>query len=121
MDENKLISKIGDLIDKKLLSIKEQIGAVDKRLSKRLSGVKQDIGTLKQDVSGLKQDMSGVKQDIRGMKDQLNTVELKVEAVNAKIDKSQKETIEVLTDLIQAGYETHEQRIQKLEKHANLS
>ena len=74
MDENKLISKIGDLIDKKL----------------------------------------------KPVKDQLNTVELKVEAVNAKIDKSQNETIEVLTDLIQAGYEMHEQRIQKLEKHANL-
>ncbi len=72
MDENKLLNKIGDLIDQKLAPIKEH----------------------------------------------LETLELKVEATNKKIDHSQKDVIDTLSDLIHTGYNLHEERIKKLEEHS---
>jgi hypothetical protein len=72
MDENKLLSKIGELIDLKLAPIK----------------------------------------------DQLETIELKVEVTNKKIDQSQKDVIDTLSELIHTGYNLHEERIKKLEEHS---
>jgi hypothetical protein len=72
MDENKLLSKIGELIDLKLAPIK----------------------------------------------DQLETIELKVEVTNKKIDQSQKDVIDTLSELIHTGYNLHEERIKKMEEHS---
>lgn len=64
-----------------------------------------------------------IKGELSGIKQQLNTVEMKVELVNGtvsqlskKIDKSQEETIDALSELIQEGYNSHEKRIKKLEE-----
>lgn len=92
MDDNKLLKQIDELIIKNL--------------------------------SPIKQDLSGVKKDLRGVKQQLNNVEIKVELVNkravlieGKIDQRQEETIDSLSELIHEGYNQHEKRIKKLEKH----
>ncbi|MEK9178661.1 MAG: hypothetical protein AAB801_02665 [Patescibacteria group bacterium] len=61
-----------------------------------------------------------IDRALRSIKNQLNTLELKIEAVNKKIDLSQEETIDTLTDLIETGYNNHEHRIQRLEKHASI-
>ncbi|HUD04662.1 MAG TPA: hypothetical protein VMR59_01620 [Patescibacteria group bacterium] len=64
---------------------------------------------------------------LQPIKQQLNTVETKVELVNErvnllskKIDKSQEETIEVLSELITTGYNSHEKRIKRVEDHLHL-
>lgn len=74
MDNNKLLEKIANLIDKKLRPIKEQ----------------------------------------------LDSVEAKTELTYTLVEKSQKETIETLSDLMHSGYEMHEKRIKKLEEQATL-
>ena len=101
MDDNKLLNKIGVLIDDKLQPLKE-------------------------DLNGVKTDLKGVRKRLDGVQGQLNTVELKVELVNKKvgevhqelqqsIKQSQEETIDALSSLIHTGYDLHEQRIKKIE------
>lgn len=69
MNDNKLLNQIGELIDKKLVPIKQQ----------------------------------------------LDTVEMKVEVVNKRVEQAQEETISALSELIHAGYNSHEKRIKKIE------
>ena len=64
---------------------------------------------------------------LQPIKQQLDSVETKVELVNErvnllskKIDKSQEETIEVLSELITTGYNSHEKRIKRVEDHLHL-
>jgi len=113
-DNNKLLNKIGNLIDDKLQPLK-----------KDLSGVKEDL-------SGVKEDLSGVKEDLSGVKKQLNTLELKVELVNKRvteghqelkqsIKQSQEETIDTLSALIHTGYTMHEKRIKKIEDRLQIT
>ena len=75
MDDNKLLSKIGNLIDKKLEPIKKQ----------------------------------------------LDTVEIKVELVNKRIGQAQEETIDALSEVINTGYNLHEERIKKMENKLNIT
>ena len=104
MNDNKFLNQIGDLIDKKL----------DKKLDP-------------------------IKADLKGVKRQLDTVEMKVEVVNKRVDqlggqlkqteqnlgkaitKSQEDTVEVLSDLIHAGYNLHEKRIRKIEDKLQIA
>lgn len=55
------------------------------------------------------------------IKEQLDTMEMKIEVVNKKIGESQKDTIEVLSELIETAYNMHEGRIKKLEDHMKSS
>lgn len=90
--------------DKKLL---EQI---DELIIKNLDPIKQDVNSVKQDLHAVKQDLSGVKQ-------QLNSVEMKVELVNKRVEQAQHETIEVLSELVNTGYNLHEERLKRVEGH----
>lgn len=65
--------------------------------------------------------IGSMQGQIGSMQKQLDTVELKVEAVNKRVEQAQEETIEVLTDIIQTGYNLHEKRIKRLEKQAGFS
>ncbi len=103
MNDNTLLNQIGDLIDKKL------------------EPIKQDLGIVKQNLSGVKEVLSGGKQEISAMKQQLDTVEMKVELVNKRVEKSQEETIDALSELIHEGYNLHNKRIKKIEDQLNLS
>ena len=69
-----------------------------------------------------------VKGEIKPLKKQLDIVEMKVELVNKKVDHvaerldkkietSQEKTIDILSELIHAGYNLHEVRIKKIEDH----
>ena len=87
----------------------------------------------------IKKDLNGVKGDLKGVKRQLDTVEMKVEVVNKRVDqlggqlkqteqnlekaitKSQEDTVEVLSDLIHAGYDLHEKRIRKIEDKLQIA
>lgn len=69
-----------------------------------------------------------LKKDLKGVREQLDTVELKVELVNKrvgevsnKVDQSQKDTIEALSDLINTGYNLHEKRIRKIEDKLQIT
>jgi len=58
-----------------------------------------------------------IDQKLKPIKEQLETLDLKVELTNTKIDKSQKDVIDTLSDLIHTGYNLHEDRVKKLEEH----
>ena len=107
MSDNKLLNQIGNLIDDKLQP-------------------------LKTDLNRVKTDLSGVKKDLSGVKKQLDTVELKVELVNESvgqvhtelkqsIEQSQEDTINVLSELINTGYNMHEKRIKRIENHLRIT
>ena len=106
MDDNKLLKDIGDLIDTKLQPIKKQLGALDVKVD----SLDSKVGAL----------------DVK-----VETLDLKIETVNAKVDRlatnlskkikqAQEETIEVLSELITAGYDLHEKRIKRVEDHLHL-
>lgn len=93
--------------------------------------------------SDLKQIRTVVKEEVgeeaRPIKKQLDTVEMKVELVNKRVDqlgghlrqaeqklekaiaKSQEETIEALSELINTGYNLHEKRIRKIENKLQIT
>lgn len=56
-----------------------------------------------------------VRLEVEPLKKQLDSVEMKVELVNKRIEQSQQETIESLSELIHTGYSLHENRINKVE------
>lgn len=72
-----------------------------------------------------------VKGEIKPLKKQLDIVEMKVELVNKKVDQvaerldkkidtSQEKTIDILSELIHAGYNLHEKRIKGIEDHLHI-
>ncbi|OGM08444.1 hypothetical protein A2159_02550 [Candidatus Woesebacteria bacterium RBG_13_34_9] len=65
--------------------------------------------------------LNQIAKDIKVVKLQLNNVEMKVELVNKKVEQAQEETVDVLSELIHEGYNLHEKRIKKLEKHLRSS
>lgn len=97
MSNNILLKQIGDLIDKKL----------DEKLDAKFD------------------------EKLKPLKEQLDTVEMKVEIVNKRveqlekntkqaIEKSQEDTIQALSNLMHSGYDMHEGRIRRIEKHLDL-
>lgn len=82
MDNSKLLNEIGELIDKKL---------------------------------------DPINQDIKGIKHQLDTVGMEEEMVNKRVEQSQKETIESLSELINSSYDLHEERLKKVEDTLHLT
>lgn len=58
-----------------------------------------------------------IDQKLEPIKTQLDTVEMKVELVNKRIDISQEETIDTLSELITSSYEMNAKRIKALEDH----
>ena len=80
-----------------------------------------DTTLLKQIGELIDKKLAPMQGQIGSMQKQLDTVELKVEAVNKRVEQAQEETIEVLTDIIQTGYNLHEKRIKRLEKQAGFS
>ena len=114
MDEKKLLKKIGDLIDQKF----------DDKFDQKLEPIKQDL-------NGVRTVQQTISHEIKSIKEQLNTVEMKVEPVNTKVDKvyenlsrkieaSQVDTIDTLSELIHEGYNQHEKRIKRIENHLSL-
>ncbi|OGH41484.1 MAG: hypothetical protein A3H79_04690 [Candidatus Levybacteria bacterium RIFCSPLOWO2_02_FULL_36_8b] len=102
-----LLKQIGDLIDEKL----------DTKLDAKLKPFKNQL--------------NGTKSQLDKLKKQLDNVELKVEVVNKRveqaekntkkaIEKSQEDTIEALSSLMHSGYDGHERRIKRIEKHLDL-
>ena len=81
MNDTILTEQLGDLLDKKLLPIKDQLDTVDMKIE---------------------------------------TVNTRVQELSNKLEQSQQETIEALSDLIHTGYNLHEKRIKQLEKQASL-
>jgi chaperonin cofactor prefoldin len=59
-------------------------------------------------------------QKLRPINEKLDTLEVKIEVLNKKIDKSQEETIETLSELITTGYNSHEKRIKRVGEHLHL-
>lgn len=58
-----------------------------------------------------------IKIDLKGVKQQLNSVEMKVELINKKVEQAQHETIEALSELVNTGYNLHEERLKHVEEH----
>lgn len=59
-------------------------------------------------------------QKLKPINQNLEVLKVKIEVLNKKIDRSQEETVEVLSELITSGYNTHEKRIKKIEDHLQL-
>ncbi len=64
MVDKELLSAISDLMDEKLVDLKEDV-----------SGLKEDVSGLKEDVSGLKEDVSGLKEDVSGLKEDVSRLQ----------------------------------------------
>ena len=73
------------------------------------------------DSNDLKQISNLLDEKLAPIKNQLDTVEIKIELVNKKVEKSQQETIETLSDLINTSYNLHEERIKTIEKQLHSS
>jgi len=85
-----------------LSAIQEMLDAtldskLDSKLDLKLAGIKSDIGSLKTDVGTLKADVGSLKSDVSILKADLKKL-------SDKLDTNTKE----LTDLILAGFATHE-------------
>lgn len=105
--------------------------------------VKEEI---KEEVKPIKKQLDVVETKVKAIETKVNTIEMKVEIVNKRVDqldgtvrqlgeeliqteqrlgkaiiKSQEETIEVLSDLIHAGYNLHEKRIRKIENKLQIT
>lgn len=99
--------------------VKKEIGLETKPIKKELSYLKKDVGDLKTEVGGLKADMGGLKKDVGDLKEGFKELSDKIDVTNTIIERNTKD----LTDLILAGFATHEpilknhgQRITRLEK-----
>ena len=57
---------------------------------------------------------------LKPISEKLDVLEVKIEVLNKKIDKSQDETIEVLSELITTGHNSHEKRIKRIQDNLNL-
>jgi chaperonin cofactor prefoldin len=57
---------------------------------------------------------------LKPINQKLDTLEVKIEVLNKKIDQSQEETIDTLSELITTGYNSHEKRIKRVEDHLHL-
>jgi chaperonin cofactor prefoldin len=57
---------------------------------------------------------------LKPISQKLDVLEIKIEVLNKKIDKSQEETIDVLSELITNGYNNHEKRIKRIEDNLQL-
>lgn len=62
-----------------------------------------------------------IEDEIKPIKKQLDTVEIKVELVNKRVEQSQEETIDALSELINTGYNLHEKRIKKIEDKLQIT
>lgn len=47
-------------------------------------------------------------------------VNQRVESLEKRVEQTQQETIEILSELINTGYNLHERRIKKIEDHLNF-
>lgn len=120
MDENKLLNEIGKLIDAKLEQKLKPIQQDISEMKLEQRTIRHDITSQKLLQSTIIHGINNIKVELIDVRDRLTNVELKIELVNNKIDKTQEETIEVLSELIQNGYKKHEKRIKRLETHLNL-
>lgn len=111
--DNKSLKQLGDLIDKKLKPIKKQLGSVDTRLG----SVETKLGTVDKRFDSVDKRLGTIGK-------KLDTLEMKIEVVNQalskKIEKTQEETIEAISELIHSRYNNHEKRIGKIEDHLQL-
>lgn len=92
-DDNKLLNKIGDLIDDKLRPLKND-----------LNGVKKQLNTVELKVELVNKRVAEGQQELK-----------------QSIKQSQEDTIGVLSDLIHTGYSLHEKRIKKIENRLQIT
>lgn len=97
MSDNKLLKQIGEVIDE--------------RLDKKLKPVKEQLDTVEMKVEVVNERVNGLTSKVEQSEKKL----LKA------IEKSQEDTIEVLSELIHSGYNAHEERITNIEHHLNLT
>jgi chaperonin cofactor prefoldin len=70
--------------------------------------------------SKLNQNLKPINEKLGILDSKVEALDLKIEVLNKKIDNSQEETIEVLSELITTGYNSHEKRIKRVEDHLHL-
>jgi hypothetical protein len=76
---------------------------------------------VKDAVEPIKKQLDAVEMKVGTIETNLKSIELKVELVNKKIEQSQQDTIDVLSELIHTGYGLHDERIKKIEEHLKTS
>ena len=94
------------------------IPAALKSIEEQNKKLLEQIGILiEEKLESIKRDLSGVKQDLSGVKHQLDSVEMKIEVVNKRVEQAQHETIKALSELVNTGYNLHEERLRHVEEH----
>lgn len=81
------------------------------------------LNQIAQDVKTVKLQLGDVETRVKSVETKAASIEMKVELVNKKVDlvskrveQAQEETIETLSALIHEGYDSHEERIKKIEE-----
>jgi chromosome segregation ATPase len=79
------------------------------------------FNTLDDTINTLSHNLDTLDYKVETLDHKVETLDLKIEAVNQKIDSSQKDTIDILTAVIETGYNMHEKRIKRLEEHKKIA
>lgn len=76
----------------------------------------RQIGNLiEEKLQPIKEKLDTLELNVEGVNKKVDQVEHMVNQIETKIDESQKDTIEVLSELIHTGYNLHEKRIKDIE------
>lgn len=122
MNDTKLVKQIGELIDTKLKAelkpIKEQLDTVEMKVGSVDKRVKKEVGLLNKRMDGLTGQAGGLTDRMDSLSDNVKQMKRRLEK---KIEESQKDTIEILSELIHSGYDMHKERITNIEHHLNLT
>lgn len=102
MTDDKLLKKIGEMMDNKLQTLEEKI---DQKMDQKFIINNSVL------LDAMDRNMDKRLQDLE---------ERLEEKLSKKIEESQEDTIETLSELINVGYNLHEVRIQRVEKELHL-
>ncbi len=109
MTDDSLLKQLGKLIDTKLEPIKKQLGVITAKLTTHDKRFDAHDGKFK-----------SIDAKFESIEKKLTSHDIRFDSLEKQIKQSQEETIEVLSELIHAGYNMHEKRITNIEKHLHL-